>query len=58
MIPMIHSMEQRNSLLSTMMVAVTRQKKYQSADIEDTVFQLNYERENRFIFIYNMSIYL
>lgn len=58
MIPMIHSMEQRNSLLSIMMVAVTRQKKYQSADIEDTVFQLNYERENRFIFIYNMSIYL
>lgn len=58
MIPMIHSMEQRNSLLSTMMVVVTRQKKYQSADIEDTVFQLNYERENRFILIYNMSIYL
>lgn len=37
---MIHSMEQRNFLLLTMMVVVTQRKKYRSVHIEDTVFQL------------------
>lgn len=41
---MIHSVEQRNFLLLTMMVVVTQRKKYQSVHIEDTVFQLVKEK--------------